>query len=224
MRRGVVRELTAADLLAREVVLPGTWALRRIVDAFARDVQDKTGENVLLADGTLNRKALGAAVFADPVKLRRLNAITGPAIFVALLRRMLWHWTVGTPLVFIDAPTLFESGGHIARVTAQVVVVACDPETQLRRIVGRDGLSHEAALQRVQSQFPLDAKRARADVVIENTGARDDLLARVDGLVANVRRRYDTALYRLFSGPGLACAAAAAAAVGWALLRVRTVS
>ena len=197
--------------------MPGTWALRRIVKAFARDVQDTTGENVLLADGTLNRKALGTAVFADPAKLRKLEAITGPAIFFALFRQMVWHWTIGTPLVFIDAPTLFESGGHIARATAQVVVVACAQATQLRRIVNRDGISEEQALQRIQSQFPLDVKRARADVVVENDGARDDLVARVDGLVADARRKYDTALYRFFSGPGLACALA----VGWALLRAR---
>ncbi|ORJ57682.1 dephospho-CoA kinase [Geothermobacter hydrogeniphilus] len=170
--------VVSADLLAREAVAPGSGALRQIVDRF--------GRGVLLADGELNRAALGQLVFADPVARRDLEAITHPAIADLAVRRLAALRAEGPPLIVYEAPLLYEAGAE-DRVD-RVLVVTVDPKVQLARLMARDQLDASAARQRIEAQLPQDLKAARADYVIDNSGRWQDCAAQVRALYERVRR------------------------------------
>ena len=159
-----------ADALAREVVEPGTPALAQIVAEFGREV--------LQAEGRLDRARLGEIVFPDPVKRKRLEAITHPAIrarfekIMADLERAGWDG-----ILIWDAALLVESGGN--KKMDRLVVVTTDAATQLRRLMGRDGVSEEAARARTASQMPLAVKARYADYVVDNSGTPQQTEARV---------------------------------------------
>jgi len=159
-----------ADALAREVVEPGTPALAQIVAEFGREV--------LQAEGRLDRARLGEIVFPDPVKRKRLEAITHPAIrarfekIMADLERAGWDG-----ILIWDAALLVESGGN--KKMDRLVVVTTDAATQLRRLMARDGGSEEAARARTASQMPLAVKARYADYVIDNSGTPEQTEARV---------------------------------------------
>lgn len=158
-----------ADQLAREVVRTGQPAYEEIVREF--------GRAVLAADGSIDRKALGAIVFADADVRRRLDRITHPAIgrlaeqYIADCRK------AGVPVVFYMAPLLIEAGAT-SRVE-EIWVVYADPQTQARRVMARDGISLEDAMRRLASQMPMAEKVNYGKVVIDNTGALEDLERRV---------------------------------------------
>lgn len=151
-----------ADGLAREVVAPGEPALAEIVREFG---------DVLLPDGTLDRKKVGAIVFADAERRRRLEAITHPAIRARVLERLQALAEEGFDgLVFFDAPVMIESGNY--KNMARLVVVATDEATQLRRLMGRDGIDEATARGRIASQMPIAEKAKLAHHVIDNAGDR----------------------------------------------------
>jgi dephospho-CoA kinase len=158
-----------ADQLAREVVEPGELALAQIAQSF--------GNGVLNADGSLNRAALGEVVFADPEKRRKLESITHPAIKERAEEKLARLKAAGVRTAFYVAPLLIEAG--ITSRVHEVWVVYLDHETQLARLMARDGLSREAALSRIASQMPMDEKRRLGRVVIDNRGSREDLEAEV---------------------------------------------
>ncbi|MBU5614344.1 dephospho-CoA kinase [Geomonas azotofigens] len=158
-----------ADQLAREVVQPGEEALARIAASF--------GEQVLNPDGTLNRAALGEIVFADPSARRTLEEITHPAIRKRAEEKLERLREAGTGTAFYVAPLLFEAG--ITSRVHEVWVVYLDRETQLQRLMARDGLSREAALSRIASQMPMEEKKKLGKVVIDNRGSKEDLEAQV---------------------------------------------
>ncbi len=163
-----------ADTLAREVVEPGRPALEAIAREFGREV--------LRADGTLDRKRLGAVVFAQPERRRRLEAITHPAIrerFVARLAELEAQGFAG--LVVWDAPVMIESGGH--RQMDRLVVVVTDDATQRERAIARDGDRADVE-RRIASQMPLGDKARLADYVIDNSGDR----AATEGRTREVHR------------------------------------
>jgi dephospho-CoA kinase len=167
-----------ADALARAVVAPGRPALAEIERAF--------GPDVLQADGALDRKRLGARVFADPAARLRLEAITHPAIreeMAAETRRLAAD---GHDLAFYDAPLLYEV--RLDAVLDSVVVVWAPRDVQRNRLTLRDGLSSAEAEARLAAQLPLDEKAARADFVIENGGAPEGLGEKADRLLADLRR------------------------------------
>jgi dephospho-CoA kinase len=166
-----------ADELARQVVAPGSPALRAIAAAF--------GPSVIGPDGALDRKALGALVFADPVARRRLEAITHPAIRLAMQAETARLAAAGQDLVVYDSPLLFEAGLDSA--VSLVVVVHAPREVQLARLQARDGLTRPEAEARVGAQLPIDEKAARADVVIENADPARPLAAPAARLVADLR-------------------------------------
>ena len=151
-----------ADVLAREVVEPGEPALAEIAAEF--------GPGVLGPDGRLDRKALGAIVFADPERRRRLEAMTHPRMRERLQRR-LDQLTAESfrGLVFYDAAVLIESGSHHAM--DRIVVVITDEPTQIARLMARDGIGRDEALRKIRSQIPLAEKAKLADHVIDNSGA-----------------------------------------------------
>jgi dephospho-CoA kinase len=152
-----------ADLLAREVVMPGQPALAEIAREF--------GPAVLQADGQLDRKRLGAIVFADPARRRRLEEITHPAIHVRQQRILsVFEEEAWEGVVIWDAAVLIESGG--AKQMDRLVVVFADPATELRRLMARDHMSEEEARGRIATQMPVAEKAKLADYVIDNSGSR----------------------------------------------------
>jgi dephospho-CoA kinase len=151
-----------ADVLAREVVEPGQPALATIVREF--------GPEVLQPDGTLDRKRLGAIVFADPGRRRRLEALTHPAIRERFLERLAaLEAQAFAGIVVWDAPVMIESGNY--RNLDRLVVVVADEATQRARALARDG-DREDIERRIASQMPLAEKARLADYVIDNAGDR----------------------------------------------------
>jgi dephospho-CoA kinase len=159
-----------ADAVAREVVLPGTPGLTAIVSSF--------GPEVLLPDGSLDRKKLGERIFGDEAARRTLNAITHPRIAAESARRVAELSTGPAPYVIYEAALLVENG--LARAFDALVVVAVDPETQVRRLMARDGIDEAAARGRLATQLPLEDKIAMADHVIDNGGTREETRRRVE--------------------------------------------
>jgi dephospho-CoA kinase len=149
-----------ADQLARNVVRPGKAAWRDIVKLFGKDV--------LGPNRSINRSALGAIVFHDRRKLRRLERIVHPRV-AREQQRLLRRITARSPdaVVIYDVPLLFESGAH--KRVDKVIVVAADRETQIARLKRRNGLTRAEALRRINNQMPLARKVARADVVLNGT-------------------------------------------------------
>ena len=150
-----------ADVIARQVVAPGTPGLRKVIVAF--------GPNYQLTDGQLNRRKLARLVFSAPAALRRLEAITTPLIQTAIQQQLAAYRQQQVPAVVIDAPTFYEVG-YLIRLVDHVMVVATSPAIQQQRLMARDGLSASAAQARMAQQWPITKKVALADVVIDNAG------------------------------------------------------
>ena len=146
------------DRLARAAVEKGSDTLEQLCSTF--------GEDILSEDGSLNRKKLGSIVFADPKKLEMLNAITHPAILELLESEILYAAGLGYAGAVVDAPTLFESGAD--QLCDTVIAVVAKESERLARIMQRDGLTEEAALQRIKAQHPIAFYTERSDAVIEN--------------------------------------------------------
>ena len=154
-----------ADVLAREVVAPGTPGLAQVVEAF--------GADVLTADGALDRDRLAAMVFTDPDARARLNAIVHPLVASRSLELISAAGHADPQAIVVnDVPLLVEAGA--ADLYDVIVVVATDPQTQLRRLVDQRGMSEADARARIASQATPEQRRAVADIVIDNDG---DLLA-----------------------------------------------
>ena len=153
-----------ADQTAREVVMPGKPGLKAITEAF--------GDEILNPDGTLNRKQLGAVVFADEEKRRRLNHILHPFI-IARQDEILREWEMKDPkgIGMVDAALMIESGGY--RRFDKLIVVHCRPEVQLERLILRDKLSCDEAQRRIDSQMPQEEKQKFADYLIDTSDGFD---------------------------------------------------
>jgi dephospho-CoA kinase len=157
-----------ADRIARDVVVPGSEGLAAIVAAF--------GPGVLDESGALDRKKLGEIVFADPDARKRLNAITHPRI-AARSAAELAAIPESVPYAIYEAALLVENGIH--RALPALVVVAVDHETQIARLMKRDGVDRSAAEQRIGAQLPLADKVSVADFVIDNGGTEEQTRAEV---------------------------------------------
>lgn len=158
-----------ADKLARDVVAPGTPGLKAVVDRFGEDVLDQMGG--------LDRRKLGAIVFSDPVARRDLEEIIHPAVRGAIDE---WYASLGeVPAGFAvaDIPLLYETARQ--REFDAVIVTACDTNTQLTRIMARDGISEAEARARIAAQLPMSEKIRRADYVINTDGSFDETSVQV---------------------------------------------
>jgi dephospho-CoA kinase len=159
-----------ADQLAREAVAKGSEGLGRIVEVF--------GPEVLLPDGTLDRKALGQRVFNDPEARATLNAITHPRIAALSAEKIrTLSQAAAAPYVLYEAALIVENALH--RNMHALVVVSTDVGTQLERLMKRDGLNLDEAEARVRAQYPLEKKLEVADYVIENRAEAGQLAPRV---------------------------------------------
>ena len=164
-----------ADLLAREVVAPGTEGLAEVVAAF--------GEGVLGPDGALDRPALGAVVFADEAARRRLEAIIHPRV-----RARAAELEAAAPpgaLVVHDIPLLVETDQ--AGSFDAVIVVDAPRELQVERMVRERGLTTEEAGARIAAQATREERLAAATYVVDNSGSWDDLRRQVGKVVALLR-------------------------------------
>lgn len=161
-----------ADELAREAVAPGTPAFQRIVARW--------GSNVIAGDGTLDRGALRRIVFADRGELDALNAIVHPEVEAMRDARVAKARRRGDPVVVYAVPLLFER--NLADEFDRIILVDAPRGVRLHRIVQQRGLPVEEAMRMISSQMPAELKRARADIVIENTGALEELRRQVDAL------------------------------------------
>lgn len=153
-----------ADQLSRDAVLPDTTALEQIITLFGRDV--------LLHDGTLDRKRLGELVFSDPEKRRQLEAILHPEIRKLAEERIAQAAAAGHQRLIYMAPLLIEAGATDRVDTVWVVTVR--PEIQLERLIRRDDISREQAERIVGSQMPLSEKVRYGSVVIDNSGTEEE--------------------------------------------------
>jgi dephospho-CoA kinase len=149
-----------ADVIARLVVEPGQETYNEIVQSF--------GEGILYQDRTINREALGSIVFHNDDKRKVLNNIVHPAVRKRMLEEKEQFITSGCSAVVLDIPLLFESG--LSYMVDKTIVVYVNYENQLNRLMNRNQLSKTEALTRMQSQMPLEEKKALADEVIDNNG------------------------------------------------------
>jgi len=158
-----------ADAIAREVVEPGTPGLSEVVEEF--------GDRVLAADGSLDRAALGEIVFADSDRLAALNAIVHPRVGERSGQLMEEALAADTKVVVYDVPLLVENG--LGSLYDVVVVVDAPDETRVERVSVNRGMPREQVRARIRAQADRDTRLAAADLVVDNSGNRDELRGRV---------------------------------------------
>jgi dephospho-CoA kinase len=166
-----------ADLIAREVVAPGTEGLAEVVAAF--------GPGVLAPDGSLDRAKLGDLVFTDADQLARLNAIVHPLVGARM--RELEDSAGPGSIVVHDVPLIAEN--NLADGYDLVVVVDVPPRIQVDRLVRLRGMSREQARARMAAQASREQRLAIADMVVDNSGSLAELDRQVGDLWAELRRR-----------------------------------
>jgi dephospho-CoA kinase len=168
-----------ADQLGHEVIrAPG-----EAYQALLREL----GDSILGGSGEIDRSRLGQLVFADPEKLRRLNAIAHPRI-IARTEELAADYKRLDPdaVVLVDAALIFEAG--IGGQFRKVVVVWCRPELQIERLMTKAGLTREEAERRIAAQMPVEEKRRRADFAIDSSGTLEDTRTQVRAVYSELRR------------------------------------
>lgn len=167
-----------ADLVSREVVMPGTPAFTALIECF--------GLQILAPSGELDRKALGEIVFGDQKKRELLNSIVHPRIAartMAMFSELKLH---NTPFVCYDAPLLIESGQ--ANAFRPLVVVTVPLDVQLDRVMDRDKLDEKSAKARISAQMTQSAKVKKADIVINNDSDLSMLMYRAREALDKVKQ------------------------------------
>ena len=166
-----------ADELARLVVAPGSDGIRQILSQFGAEVLDE--------DGNLDRRKLGAVVFADREKLVELENIIHPLVQAQVQSLRDRYQREGRDFVFYDVPLLFEK--NLQGQFDQVIVIAANESVQKERMRARDGLSENQIQNRFNSQVPMSEKIQKADYVIENNGTRAELEQKLADLLKNLK-------------------------------------
>jgi len=155
------------DKIAHKIMEPGWPAYAEVVNEF--------GNDILNPDLSIDRTKLGAIVFEDPARMRALNRIVRPHIYEAIDKEIETKRLAHPKAVLVlDIPLLFEA--RLDLIADQVWVVWVDRETQISRLMGRNSLTRDDAIRRIDSQMPLDEKARRAHLVIDNNGSMDDTL------------------------------------------------
>lgn len=167
-----------ADEVAREVVAPGTLAADKIRQRF--------GDDMLDAEGAVDRARLARVVFADAGARRDLEAIVHPPVYRQIERWFAKLAAIGRePIGVADVPLLLETG-HESDFD-QIVVVAASVEQQLARLKSRDGFDDAQARQRIETQWPIDLKIEKADFVIRTDGTFEDTDRQVDEVLDRLK-------------------------------------
>lgn len=167
-----------ADIVAREVVEPGTPTLEKIKLAFGPGIID---------NGVLDRRKLGQIVFEDGAQLKKLNDIMQPAISSAMADKINFWRLQNVPILVLDVPLLFERDYDKNKLVDKIIVVTASKEIQLFRLENRDQLSNMEARNRVKAQLPMSQKIARADYVIDNNGRIEELQKQVTVLIKKIK-------------------------------------
>jgi dephospho-CoA kinase len=162
------------DHVTHELLAAGGAGQRAVVDAF--------GPALLAADGSVDRRALGALVFRDAEARARLNALVHPLIRAESERRAAALEAAGTQVLVTEAALLVETGAFLSRFD-RLVVVHCSEAMQIGRLVHRDGIAPEAAEARLRAQMPIGRKRLFAHVAVDSSGAPAETDARADAAV-----------------------------------------
>ena len=167
-----------ADRIAHSVMEPGRPAYQDIVREF---------NDVLGADNSIDRQKLGAIVFADETRRKRLNEIVHPRV-IEEQNKLLAEAEAANPdgIAIIDAALMIESGGY--KRFDKLIVVYCDRQTQIERLMRRNQITREDAERRVSAQMSSDEKRAYADYQIDTTGTLDDTRQRVVEVFGALKR------------------------------------
>lgn len=151
------------DIIAREIVAKGQPALAAIVETF--------GPEIVLTTGELDRKKLGQLIFASPQKRELLNETLKPFLRKEILRQI-EEAKKKAALVIVDIPLLYEA--HYEAIMDQIAVVYVPEKIQKERLMARNQLTEEEAQQRIASQWPIEMKKERADIVFDNQGTREE--------------------------------------------------
>lgn len=171
---GLGAAIIDADVLSREVTMPGSEGLRRIRETF--------GDKVISPDGTLNRRKLGAIIFRDEDARNKLNSIVHPLVIERTEQELRClqdeaRKSGKLTVAVVDAPLLFEAG--VDAICDEVWVVAVSRETQAERLMKREDYTLEEALSRIDAQMPLHEKEKRATHIIDNEGTTEETRERV---------------------------------------------
>jgi dephospho-CoA kinase len=167
-----------ADVVAREVVEPGSYGLRTIIDTF--------GSQYLNADGTMNRSAMGAFVFSNQEALDKINEIMAPLINETSALQIRRLHSKGHSVVGYDAALICEMGN--ADKYRPLIVVACPQQMQVERMMKRNGLGADQAMARMNSQMPTDDKVKMADYIIDTSGTVEDSIKQTKNIIYQMRK------------------------------------
>ena len=165
-----------ADMVARHVVAKGGECIAELALSF--------GDEILLPDQTLDRRKMGDIIFADKEKRALLGKIIFPYIQREILSEVKRMRADGAPIIFLDAPTLFESG--IYQKCDKIISVIAPENIRLARIMARDKLSKERALSRMRSQHGDEFYTRRSDYVISNGGDLSELREQLDSVIDKI--------------------------------------
>lgn len=175
-----------ADILGHRTYEPGSDTFKAVAATF--------GEDVVAADGTIDRKVLGARVFGKPDELKKLTDIVWPGIRRLASEELGEFETAGNGLAVLEAAVLFEAGWQ--DLCDEIWVVVVDPDIAVQRLATRNGLDPEAARARISSQLSNAERTAGADRVIENNGSLEDLETRIAEAWDQLQKRLQSAAGR----------------------------
>lgn len=153
-----------ADKIAREILDKGN-TLKEIVDYFGIEVLD--------SNNNLDRKKLGNLVFSDANKLDKLNDITHPKIKEEIQKKIDDYESIDEKIVILDIPLLIES--HMTNMADLVLLITCNEDIQINRIMNRDNISKSEAIRRIKSQMNVEEKKKYADYIIDNSSTIEEL-------------------------------------------------
>ncbi|XP_045784173.1 dephospho-CoA kinase domain-containing protein [Maniola jurtina] len=168
-----------ADVVARQVLEPGTKAWKELRNYF--------GEEVLYSDGRVNRLKLGELIFDDIEKRRKLNAITHPRIQTAMMKMAVKYFFSGHNYIVMEVPLLFETGKMI-NFMHKIITVVCEDYQQLERLCKRSDFTEKVAKKRISFQMPLEQKVANSHFVIDNSGDFANTRRQTESIIRLLRR------------------------------------
>jgi len=163
-----------ADIVSREVVMPGSKGLQAIIDTFGKDI---------LEEDHLNRKALRELIFNDEEKRLKLNRILHPIIHDEILKQIQALKDNNEPIIIFDAPLLLEN--NLKYMVDELWLVSTSVEKQIERLINRDNMTLESAESIISKQMPLVEKEKLSDVILDNNSTVEALLEQVDKILKN---------------------------------------
>lgn len=166
-----------SDKIAHNIMDVGKPAWKQVKETF--------GEDYLNPDQSVNRKKLGNLVFNDSAELKKLNDITHPLIYQEIQDKIKAEKDKNVPLVIVDAPILFETGGQ--SYCDKTLVISLPQDLQIKRLMARNNLTEDEALSRINSQMSLKEKRKLATFVVDNAGTIEELESKLEQLLKEIK-------------------------------------